>query len=144
MFPKQSLLITSRFLLKLYPRSYFLLLPEYRHATTYAHMDEQPVMTFYYFLALYEIGRMAVGINSSGVEPRARLVHTSPTHVDVLPFVIFVLHLYLSHEALDNRDSPTVIHLAFYKRLYQFLIPCELVKHLTCLTPTAERKGDGL
>ena len=101
-------------------------------------------MTFYYFLALYEICWVAVRINSSGVEPRARLVHTPPAHVDVLPLVIFVLHLYLSNETLDNRDSPTPLHLAFYKRLYQFLIPCELVKHLTCLTPTAERKGDRL
>ncbi len=58
----------------------FLLRPVDRRTAPYTHMGKQIVVADEYFLCLYKVGTVEVGVDSSTVEASARHELASPAH----------------------------------------------------------------
>ena len=93
-------------------------------------MNEQLSMAFNDFLGLYEIGRMALFVDSSWIKSSSWLIDTSSADVDILPLVVLVSNINFGHKTLDNRNGPARMNLTLQIISKLIGIPCKLVKYL--------------
>jgi hypothetical protein len=86
-------------------------------------MGEEVVMADEYLLGLYEIGRIAVGINAPTVEACPRHVLTPAADEAVVEGEVVILAVNLLHVSLDHRHSPAEWQFVVGEHLQHVLVP---------------------
>jgi hypothetical protein len=99
------------------------LVPIDRHASPQTDVREEEIVADEYLFRLYEIGTVAIAIDSSVVKARARHEFAPPTDRTEVVGEIVVFTVNLLGIALDNRDTPTHGQVINDKHAQHVLIP---------------------
>lgn len=86
-------------------------------------MGEEVVVADEYFFGLYEVRRVAVGVNAAAVEAGASHVLAASTDEAVVEGEVVVLAVDLFHVALHHWDAPTQWQTVVREHLQHILVP---------------------